>query len=355
MRELKSLRFGYIPYRAGANSPGDRRRFPRVAAELGLQWEEFREGGDYDVLYATSNADLTAFHRIPEGGPRLIFEMVDSYLDVEGFDSKGLVRGIGKWLLKRHAHLELNYGQTVRRAAARADMVVCSTPEQKAEYDLLNPNVHAILDMHDEIGPPNHEAGPDSDDGLHLLWEGLGLTVNQFHVVAPVLQELSRSLPITLHLVTDLTYKAINAPIPPFSTKRLTERTLGPAVKFYMTEWNPFALRVLAGKCHLGLIPLDHERPLYRAKPENKLLIMWRLGLPVVTSATAAYTRVMAEYGGPDWSCRNLDDWQRNLYEALTDAAKREKAREAGLRYVTETMSIEVLMAKWRDALATLA
>ena len=86
----------------------------------------------------------------------------------------------------------------------------------------------------------------------------------------------------------------MNAPIPPFSTRKLLERTLGPGVKFYMHEWSPFAVRAISSRCHLGLIPLDQDRPLYRAKPENKLLIMWRLGLPVVTSATAAYKRVMS-------------------------------------------------------------
>jgi hypothetical protein len=354
IEDLKALRFAYIPYRTGSNSPGDRRRFPRVAREYGLNWEEYREDQEYDVVYATSNADLTSFHRIPPGGPKLVFEMVDSYLDVEGFDPKGLIRGIGKWVLKHHAHLEWSYGRTVRRAAARADLVVCSTAEQKQEYDKLNSNVHAILDMHDEIGLPNSQAAPEPSEEFHLFWEGIGLTVNQFHVVAPVLQALSREMPINLHLVTDLTYKAINAPIPPFSTKRLIEKTLGPDVKFFMSEWNPFTVRALAARCHLGLIPLDHERPLYRAKPENKLLIMWRLGLPVVTSATSAYKRVMAEYGGPDWSCHGTDDWDRNLREALGSTAQRLKARDAGLRYVTETVSVDSLMQSWVQALGSL-
>ena len=354
MEDLRALRFAYIPYRSGSSSPGDRRRFPRIATEYDLNWEEYREGGEYDVIYATSNADLTSFHRTLPGGPKLVFEMVDSYLDVEGFDPKGLIRGLGKWVLKHHAHLEWSYGETVRKAARRADLVVCSTPEQKHEYEKLNSNVHAILDMHDEIGPPNSKAVPDDTDGLHLFWEGIGLTVNQFHVVAPVLRQLASEMPIHVHFVTDLSYKVVNAPLPPFSTKRLIQKTLGSGIKFYLSEWNPFTVRALASRCHLGLIPLDHERPLYRAKPENKLLIMWRLGLPVVTSATAAYQRVMSEYGGPDWSCQDRKSWDRNLREALSNDALRSQAQRSGLRYITETASVDKLMGSWIQALSTL-
>ena len=181
MDKLRSLRFGYIPYRAGAGSPGDRRRFPRVAREYGLNWEEYREGQDYDVVYTTSNADLTSFHRTPPGGPKLVFEMVDSYLDVKGFDGKGLIRGLGKYLLKRHAHLELKLRQhhpqsgPTRRSGylqhARAKARLQPAQRQRAHDFSICTTSWAR--------PQSGQPLPD-DDGLHLFWEGLGLTVNQF-------------------------------------------------------------------------------------------------------------------------------------------------------------------------------
>jgi len=37
------------------------------------------------------------------------------------------------------------------------------------------------------------------------------------------------------------------------------------------------------------VIPAVLGEPMFAGKPENKLLLFWRMGMPVITSSTAAY------------------------------------------------------------------
>lgn len=351
---LQELSFGYIPYEIGAGSPGDRRRFPAFAEKLGLRWELYQSGREYDVIYVTSNADLTAFRRSSrDGKSKIVFEMVDSYLSVPDWEAKALIRGVGKWLFRRHRHLELSYRKTIAGMCKRADLVVCSTPEQRNQLRAFNKNVHDILDLHDELGEVARLGPVPGRRTIEIFWEGLALSASQFSLVSDVLRRLSREHPLRLHVVTDLRYKPVNAPIPPWDTRRMLERIL-PDVRFHLAEWNPATVRALAAQCDIGIIPLRLDKPLYSNKPENKLLIMWRLGLPVVTSATPAYRRTMEAYGGPNWSCNCQDDWYYHLREAISNTEARSAAGEAGQRYALKAAGTDALLERWRRALETL-
>ncbi len=352
MDSLQALRFGYLPYQSGGVSPGDRRRFPAAATKLSLNWELYEPRSSYDVLYVSSNADLTHFRRWPQDGTKIVFDMVDSYLEIPDWEPKALIRGAGKWLLKKHRHLEFVYRKTVLGMCERADLVVCATPEQQSRIQQINPNVHPILDFHEELQTlPPHMNGDGAT--IDLLWEGLGINVYGFSEIAEVLEALAEVTPIRLHLVTDLTLRPFNAPWPVFNTRRVLEQRLK-KVEFYLSEWNPVTLAALSRVCDLGIIPLSLEDPFLRAKPENKLLIMWRLGLPTVVSATPAYERVMRAYGGPNWSCPDQGTWFETLKQAIGEPQLRTKAAEKGQRFVQSNLSTEHLLKRWSAALATL-
>lgn len=350
---LRGLRFGYIPYQPGGNSPGDRRRFPTIATRLGLQWEYYQDGREYDVIYVTSNGDLTKFHRLPKSRTKLAFGMADSYLAVPQYHAKTLLRGLGKWVLKKHSHLELFYAKTLQRMAKRSDLVICSTPEQSEHFQPFNPNTHDILDVHEELSASEPVKQPTNDGRLHIFWEGIGVNATHFDICAEALRAVAKKTPLTLHLVTDLNYKPLNAPIPMFSTKKMLTKALG-EVDCKLTEWSQFGVKAIASHCDLGIIPMSLSDPLARNKPENKLLIMWRLGLPVLTSATPAYLRAMGRYGGPVWCCNSPQDWNDKLREAASLPDRRAQARQAGLDYIRDVASVDALEQRWLHALSSL-
>ena len=47
-------------------------------------------------------------------------------------------------------------------------------------------------------------------------------------------------------------------------------------------------------------------------KPENKLIHLWKMGMPVITSNTNSYKRVMDKCG-LDLVCNSENDWIKNL------------------------------------------
>jgi hypothetical protein len=98
------------------------------------------------------------------------------------------------------------------------------------------------------------------------------------------------------------------------------------------------------------MIPINLAIPMQRLKPENRLLIMWRLGLPCLTSPSAAYARV-AQDAEAKVICNTLEEWQENFEQLLKDPvfAKNQIAR--GQNYIHEHHSQRILLKKWDEAI----
>jgi glycosyltransferase involved in cell wall biosynthesis len=85
-------------------------------------------------------------------------------------------------------------------------------------------------------------------------------------------------------------------------------------------------------------------------KPENRLLIMWRLGLPCLTSASPAYIRV-ANDAGVNVVCENLNDWASNLNQILNDPKYALSESIKGQNYLREHHNRKILLRKWDNAI----
>ena len=97
---------------------------------------------------------------------------------------------------------------------------------------------------------------------------------------------------------------------------------------------------------NLAIIPIDTSVPIQRLKPENRLLIMWRLGLPCLTSDSPAYVRVSNEVETIT-ACRNLDDWYQNALRLLSDPDLARIQVTRGQEYLRQTHSKDSLLKKW--------
>ena len=64
-------------------------------------------------------------------------------------------------------------------------------------------------------------------------------------------------------------------------------------------------------------------------KPENKLGLLWRMGMPVVTSATPAYTRAMNE-AGQSLTCKDDAEWMSKLENLILDEQAAMQVRAEG-------------------------
>jgi glycosyltransferase involved in cell wall biosynthesis len=110
-----------------------------------------------------------------------------------------------------------------------------------------------------------------------------------------------------------------------------------------------FAQAVTA--CDLGIIPLDLGDPFETGKPENKLVELWRLGMPVLASATPAYRRTMERADLADMLCTCMDDWRERLAEFASNDHRRATCGKLALEFVNKEYSVERMLAKWDRAL----
>jgi hypothetical protein len=338
------LRLGYAPCSASCAAPGDRRRFAGWAGRRGVAFELARPDAEYDVVVLSALADISHWSRLPRTSTtRVVYDLVDSYLTVPAWTPADVARGLGKTLLRQHRRATPSYHRAVAQMCSRADVVICSTEEQRATILQYCPDVRVVLDMHEQEFLPRPRTQPPAPGELRLFWEGQPQNLDGFApALEGALRDLQRELRVSVHVATDSTYGRWFNRVGTAHTARVLERL---PVPWQLHEWATTDLPELAARCDVGVIPLDLHNAFAVGKPENKLLIMWRLGLPVVTSTTPAYDRTMRA-AGLQSTCRTREDWVAAL-RALAQPAARAAAAEAGQRYLEAQHTDERLLAQW--------
>jgi glycosyltransferase involved in cell wall biosynthesis len=341
--DMKDLRIGYVPYSMNLEGPGDRRRFCFYTKKRNIQFEVASPDKDYDLLYVTSLADLSFWATYDKGNAKIVFEVIDSYLSVNKSDWKGQLRGLAKFVTRQSRYLQLDYRKAIQAMCQRADAVVCSTEEQKKDISEFCKNVHIILDVHSSVAShvkTDYSAG----DVFNFVWEGLPFNVSSsFNEIREVLEYLQSKYKIALHLVTDLEYgKYMNK----YGKQRTAELAKKIFPNTYIYEWNEQMCSTIITACDLALIPLPLDDTFLAGKPENKLLLLWRMGMPTVVSATPAYKRAM-ERSGLQMACRTQQDWQETLERYILDEAARREAGQNGKNFAESNYSEERILKLW--------
>lgn len=336
-------RIGYSTLRDDPSGPGDRRRFLSYAARRGLVWEVARPGVHYDLVVSSLGGDLSLWSRLPKS-TRFVLDMVDSYLAVPRRDPRAAFRGLLKFALGHTRRLHLDYRQLIEATCRRADAVICTTEEQRQSILAFCPEVHVILDFQSEAA---REVKTDyaRGDVFQLVWEGLGQNVATFREIAGPFRALTARHRIALHLITDLRYPRASTHFWMRPTRDLVCEILG-IEHVTLHAWDVERMSALCTACDLAVIPIPLGVPFLRGKPENKLVLFWRMGLPVVTSATPAYERAM-QRAGLAMTCRTPAEWVSTLERLMEDEPARRAAGQTGLAQARETYSEASLVSKW--------
>ncbi len=345
------MRVGYVPLSDDLRQPSDRRRFCYYAERRGLKFEVARPTGSYDIVVLTQAADLSEWSRFPTGRGKLVYDLIDSYLMIPRFDVKAMLRGTAKFVARQSRYWQLSFTRSIQRMCRRADAVICSTEEQRQAILPYCRNVHPILDFHRSV-VRTVKTDYRTDEVFNFVWEGQGRNVRTFRILRDVLPEVARQRRFALHLVTDLECPLGLRSIGRVQTKRLIRRAVG-FEEVYLYEWNETTASLICTACDLAVIPVPLDVPLYASKPENKLLLFWRMGVPVVASASPAYARVMDQCGLP-MVCRTADDWVRTLTSYMDDEKARREAAQRGRHYVETHCSEEALVRRWDDVFASI-
>ena len=342
-------RIGYVPLSPDLSVPGDRRRFPRYAAARGIDVDLVKDWEGLDLVVLSSEADITRWVGAPpETG--LILDLPDAFLD-ERRTPKSLTRGFAKWAAGPLSRPVLDHRRAAVRLIQRADAVVCSTPEQADRLERFTGNAHVVLDLHGEVEPlaPRSTAG---DGRLEVVWEGMHTTLVAIEQVLPALRRLSTPSGLTLHLVTDLrSPRFMNR----FGVREVAEIVAAWGIEVRVHEWSVRNLRNVAMAADLAIVPVELDDPYTVGKPENRMRIFWRLGLPVVVSDTPSHRRAMNVAGLSDHAlCTTADDWMEALGRYAEDHELRSVDGEMGHVAALGPFGDSTVLAGWDAVLSSL-
>jgi glycosyltransferase involved in cell wall biosynthesis len=182
-----------------------------------------------------------------------------------------------------------------------------------------------------------------SSNPFRLVWEGLPHTLGSLEIIGPVLERLAERYPIELWLVTDKTFYSYLDRYWKISAEKVTKHVFK---NIKLVEWNKDSVSGVICSCDLAVIPIDLSDPFAYGKPENKLLLFWRLGIPVLTSASPAYLRVMSA-AGLDMTCCSSKEWEVKMEYYLNNKEARMNAARIGLNYVEDYYTEEENLEKW--------
>jgi glycosyltransferase involved in cell wall biosynthesis len=343
------MRIGYVPYSRELTQPADRRRFPYYAERRGIEYELAERDEAYDVVVVTPRTDLTAWSGYRPGEAKLVFDIVDSYLDIPATDPKALLRGLAKFAAGESRNPFVTYRGALERILRRADATTCATPEQASTISRLCPNVHPILDFQTRMvtmAKEDYSAGSP----FKLVWEGLGENVRWFSEIGDALRTVGARHPLVLHLVTAPRFKQVSQRFWTRDTAKIAARFFDDVV---IHQWSEDGVAEVATSCDLALIPLPLDRPLERGKPESKLVSFWRMGMPTVTSSTPAYVRTM-NAAGQRFHCTTQAEWTDILLRMVEDDEARERAGRAGRAFAERDYADERLLAAWDGVFSSL-
>lgn len=348
------MKVGYVPYAKDLQHPGDRRRLAAWALDQKVDLN-LANPLDSDVLVLSNAANFGYW--LKQANQPVILDLVDGYLGEHPSFMKDVARNIVRSIRGTSSLRWITYTNHVRTACKKADAVIVASKEQRDVIVKYNANVYVILDDHSELDSKSSidtSRGTDSIQALHLphlFWEGYGYTLKHFQVIAKDLDRFLLESGWGMYLLTNEEFPRWGGYIGKVRTRNLVKKWFPLSEQaIQIIPWSIENVIKFASRSTLGLIPIDARDKFAVLKPENKLLSMWHLGLPVLFSDTPAYSRVAIE-SHQEKACIKDDFWLETLTAYSQSPEEREKLKGLGLAYIEKVHTHEILMTKWNDAL----
>lgn len=337
------LKIGYVPCSLLDGHPGDVRRFSGYAKYKGLEYEIASPNETYDFVVLTQMADISVWKDYDKG--KIFFDFIDSYLAVPRLNLKQLLKAVYLYLNGRFERLYFNYWKLLGEMCERADGVICSTLEQKKDIGKYSNNVHVILDFQEELArftKNDYSCG----ERFKIVWEGLPSNLPQLRTMKKVLHIIGGQRLIELVVITD---EEMPQPFKWLKSKSSLTYVDSIFQSCKFIRWSKESLAKNIASCDLAVIPIDLKNPFSFGKPENKLLLFWRMGLPVVTSRTPAYLRAFQAINTPELACESEADWINQITRLINDESERKKYAILGRDYSMKNYSTKQIVNNWDE------
>ena len=335
---------GYEGYSPGNSGIADRRRILFWAAARNHSIVDSRDPRS-DVIIITSSADLGYWAKVKTTKP-IILDVVDGLIGEQSW-SRDLLRGYGYWGTRRSSNfLPKSYRNLILQVAQRSSAVICSSPEQVLEWKKFHIDALDILDIHDEIPKIDRISDIRNLIPNQIFWEGLPATLNSMALLNEFFDS-NLDKEYTLNILTNLSgfrymnrYRKVNL------EKVLSDQISHENLKVNKVQWSPGDVVKYSRLSKLGVIPIVGYQGYNHLKAENRLLIMWRLGLPVLTSPLMSYSRVM-RVAQIDGICQDATEWKAKMGNLFSSADLREEFIQKSQSFLEANHKTSDLLGKW--------
>ncbi len=325
---------------------GDRRRFIYYAKHRKINFAK-PDDKMLDCIVVTENTDLRKVRSIYPDTP-IVYDLVDAYLVADNY-LNDQVRSLAKISTGRIGPTFLPYTKVVARNSRIANAVICSSLEQEKLVRAFNANVHVILDSHDEFQLMDFRNKKSSSSSI--FWEGSPYTLPAFGPYTEAFHKLKLERDATINFVTDEYYSKYLGRFIRTKTTRTNRKMLRRlACEYKLLPWSLKNVSKAAENSSVGIIPVNVKSSFQKLKPENRLLIMWRLGLPGLVSATPSHLRVSSTAKLQN-TFTDSESLHTLLSHLLDSEEKREENVRAGQLYLSEYHNLDLFLTSWDTAL----
>jgi hypothetical protein len=348
---VSGLRVGYVPYSEDLQHPADRRRLNIVSGtnEIVIETKQLT---NIDVLVLSNACNFQKY--IKEFDCPIIIDLVDAYLAEQPRLIKDFFRNFVRFLNGTSSLRFLRYTSHIKYACSKADAVIVATLEQSVFVKNLNNNVHIIIDDQSEMLNSGQSATLESSEVArrYLFWEGLGYTLKHFESIATELENFLLENNFYLKVLTNPKFPRWGGFIGSVDSEKVIQKIFPRAWRnVEIIAWTTEETKKAARESLIGIIPIQKLDKFAMFKPENKLISMWAMGIPVICTPTPAYSRVAKCIDAKNMLCS--ENWNSQLKLLARDLNAREELIYKGKNYYNTFCTKQILQKSWINAISS--
>lgn len=339
-------KIAYIENSLDLSHPSDRRRFAHFSRKYGVEFEFFDYESSYDVVIVTVAADFYRLNKYLEIFPdtNIIFDYCDNLLSDNFF--KKVVRPFYEAFKSKSIYALTPYNGSVIKILKAANVIICGSAEQQKDLLRYNDDVEVIPDfviLDSVFRKENYTLTQPGQ--ISILWEGLSGGLRK--VSRPLFSLASElNLPVKFLIVTDPELYLVGDRYLKTSTKKFIENLVAEfGVHAEFMEWSKENLELAAKQSDFSVIYIPHNNQTMRSKPENKLVLLSSMGLPVLVSKTDSYARFITDCDADLLDASILT--AESLYKICVEEEIRRSVGESFGHHARSAYSEAKILARW--------
>jgi len=152
---------------------------------------------------------------------------------------------------------------------------------------------------------------------------------------------------VELHVITDKVMKGFGSKV----TKSVLTQIPDVKCPIIIDEWHIDSFQSDICACDAMILPLDHNNFAQWAKPANRMLSLWHLNMPVISSSSRAF-KELQDAAGLEYFCTTSEDWQKKISQLMhLTASERGVVANKGRDHAKTYYNDDKLMGRWKAAL----